>query len=52
MDIFPAGPRDEILALLNSTRAASSSTAVETILTDLALHDLPPLEDDPDNMDI
>ena len=52
MDIFPAGPRDEILAVLNSTRAASSSTAVETIYTDFALHDLPPLEDDPDTMDI
>ena len=34
LDILPAGPRDEILALLNSTNALSSASSVETIYTD------------------
>ena len=43
--IFPAGPSDELLQLLNSNRAASASTSVETIYTDFALN-LPVGEED------
>jgi hypothetical protein len=43
--IFPAGPRDELLQLLDSNRAAAASSSVETIYTDFALN-LPVGEED------
>ena len=46
LDILPAGPRDEILALLNSTNALSSASSVETIYTDFVLNAAQAIEEE------
>ena len=50
LDSLPAGPRDEILALLNSASATSSASSVETIYTDFALHATQAIEEEQEDM--
>ena len=50
LEILPAGPRDEILALLNSTNATSSASSVEMIYTDFALHAAQAIEEEQEEM--
>ena len=53
LDILPAGPRDEILALLNSSNATSSASSVEMIYTDFALNATQAIEEEQqDGMDL
>ena len=52
LEIRPAGPRDEILQLLNSTRAISSAGSVETIYTDFSLNAIEANEEEQDGMDL
>ena len=50
LDILPAGPRDEILALLNSTNALSSASSVETIYTDFVLNAAQAIEEEQEDV--
>ena len=46
LEILPAGPRDEIIALLHSTNATSSASSIETIYTDFALRATQAIEEE------
>ena len=52
LEILPLGPKDEILQLLNSTRAISSAGSVETIYTDVSLNVGEAIEEEQDAMDL
>ena len=53
LDILLAGPRDDILALLNSSNATSSASSVEMIYTDFALNATQAIEEEQqDGMDL
>ena len=46
LDILPAGLRDEILALLNSSKATSSASSVAMICADFALNATQAIEEE------
>ena len=52
LEILPSGPRDEVLQLLQSSRAMSTAGSIETISTDFSLNVVEANEEEQDVMDL